>query len=205
MSTTRPLQNRVAPDGGIRAHPARGTLMGNRGGRLHRTDKTLGARRWASKAWIACVLEFKDRHRSVMGESYTELFFLDEATALAAGHRPCFECRRKDALAFAEAWARAKDLAERPRAAEMDAVLHQERLGERERIRLGDMPDGAMVRADIGDALIWSGALFPWKFEGYGRPRPLDPDERALALTPASVCAVLSSGYRPSVHPSARL
>ena len=141
----------------------------------------------------------------VMGDSYTELFFIDEATALAAGHRPCFECRRKDALAFAEAWARARGQTDRARAAEMDAALHAERLGEKDRVRLGDAPEGVMVRLAWGDALAWRGALFPWNFEGYGPPRPLDPEARALSLTPASVRAVLSSGYRPSVHPTARL
>ena len=91
-----PLQNRVTPQGEIIATPERGTVMGNRGGRIHRDDRA----RWKSKAWITCRLSFKSRHRTVMGNSYTELFFLDEATALAAGHRPCFECRRADALAF---------------------------------------------------------------------------------------------------------
>ena len=100
-----PLQNRVTPEGDIIATPARGTMMGNRGGAFHTPEQTLGPRRWRTKAWICCVLEFKGRHRAVMQPNrYTELFFLDEATALAAGHRPCFECRRRDALRFAEAW-----------------------------------------------------------------------------------------------------
>ena len=87
--------------------------MGNRGGAFHLPDQTLGPRRWATTQWIACVLEFKGRHRQVMQPNrYTELFFLDEATALAAGHRPCFECRRADAERFAELWARAQGLAQ---------------------------------------------------------------------------------------------
>src|SRR5438067_5654207 len=104
-TTTMPMQNRITPLGEIVAVPFRGLFMGNRGGRLHRDDRSLSGRRWVSRAWICCVLEFKGRHRAVWGDSYTELFFLDEPTALAAGHRPCFECRRRDAMRFAECWA----------------------------------------------------------------------------------------------------
>ena len=102
-----PLQNRVTPEGEIIATPHRGLMMGNRGGCFHLPDRTLGSRRWATRQWIACVLEFKGRHRQAMMQPnrYTELFFLDEATALAAGHRPCFECRRRDAERFAALWA----------------------------------------------------------------------------------------------------
>ena len=96
-----PLQNRVTPFGEFIVTPSRGTLFGNRGGRLHDAQRKLTARRWTSKAWICCKLDFNDRHRDVWGDSYTELFFLDEVTAFAAGHRPCFECRRKDAERFA--------------------------------------------------------------------------------------------------------
>ena len=95
-----PLQNRVDPFGKICAIPARGALMGNRGGRLHTPEQRV-VRSWVSRRWITCRLTFRDRRRHVMGDSYTELFFMDEATALAAGHRPCFECRRADAKAFA--------------------------------------------------------------------------------------------------------
>src|SRR5437763_16019180 len=124
------LQNRVDPFGRVIATLARGTLFGNRGGRLHRDDRTLGKRRWASRQWICCVLRFKGRHREVWGRGYTELFFLDEVTALAAGHRPCFECRRADAKAFAEKWAVANGGAI-PHAPEMDLVLQSERLDGR--------------------------------------------------------------------------
>jgi hypothetical protein len=101
----RPLPNRIDPFGHLFATAARGLFLGNRGGRFHRDDRTLGVRRWVSRSWICCCLEFKGRHRNVWGAGYTELFFLDEPTALAAGHRPCFECRRKDAQAFAVAFA----------------------------------------------------------------------------------------------------
>src|SRR5262249_5883937 len=103
-----PLQNRVTPFGALVATSARGTIYGNRGGRFHRDDRTLGTRRWASRQWICCVLSFKGRRHEVWGRRYTALFFVDEVTALAAGHRPCFECRRAAATAFAEGWAQTK-------------------------------------------------------------------------------------------------
>src|SRR3954468_6941652 len=146
------LQNRVTPFGELIATPARGLFFGNRGGRFHREDRTLGKRRWASRQWICCVLEFKNRRREVWRRGYTELFFLDEVTALAAGHRPCFECRRADAKAFAEKWARAKSIPV-PHAPDMDIVLQSERLDGRAKrthdMRIEDLPDGAMLaRAD---------------------------------------------------------
>jgi len=111
-----PLQNRVDPFGELFAAPVRGTLMGNRGGRMHDERRQLGARRWASKQWICCVLDFNSRHRTIWGDGYTELFFLDEVTAFAAGHRPCFECRRRDAETFATLFAGADPHSVRPRA-----------------------------------------------------------------------------------------
>ena len=147
-----PLQNRVTPFGELLAVPTRGTLFGNRGGRFHTDAKTLTARRWASRQWICCVLDFKGRQRDVWGRFYTELFFLDEPTALAAGHRPCFECRRKDAQIFAEHWRAAHRLRRRPYAVEMDEVLHRERLQERakrlHRRNIDGLPDGAFVALD---------------------------------------------------------
>src|SRR5262247_915259 len=139
-----PLPNRVSPFGELFAAPGRGTLMGNRGGRLHDAQRKLTSRRWVTRAWICCRLEFKDRHRNVWGDSYTELFFLDEVTAFAAGHRPCFECRRKDAEAFADAFPKGP-----LRAPAMDVVLHAERLDGRgkrtHRRRIETLPDGAMI------------------------------------------------------------
>ena len=97
-----PLPNRVRPDGTLFADPARGSMFGNRGGRFHDPDRHVVPRRiHASRHWLCCVLAFKDRRRRVWGQGYTELFFCDEVTALAAGHRPCMECRRRDALAHA--------------------------------------------------------------------------------------------------------
>src|SRR6478672_1151716 len=143
-----PLQNRVDPFGELCATPTRGLFFGNRGGRTHTDDRTLTRRRWASRQWICCVLKFKKRQRDVWGRYYTELFFLDEVTALAVGHRPCFECRRKDAEDFAERWREAFKMRARPRAPEMDERLHAERLdGRAKRLHrrpLDDLPDGAM-------------------------------------------------------------
>lgn len=202
-----PLQNRVDPSGEIRASDARGALMGNRGGRIHGADRALGRRRWASKSWIACVTDFKERQRSVMGDGYTELFFLDEATALAAGHRPCYECRRADALAFAEAWARAKGLAEPPKAPEIDAQLHQERLDRSRKpgrskpeieAALSELPPGAMVAFWGETWLVAQGYLLEWSFDGYRRALERF-DARVRLLTPPSIVATLAAGYRPMV------
>jgi hypothetical protein len=202
-----PLQNRVDPWGELFADPARGTLMGNRGGRLHDGEQTLTRRRWANRAWICCLLDFNARHRRVWGDSYSELFFLDEVTALSAGHRPCFECRRKDAQGFVDGWTRAHRLRERPRAAEMDAVLHVERLEDngkrRHRLAFADLPDGTMVVWQNNAAAVRGDALLRWTPEGYvfpvRRPRSGDAD----VLTPPSIVGVLREGYEPRWHASA--
>jgi hypothetical protein len=202
-----PLQNRVNPFGDLFATPARGTLFGNRGGRFHSDARTLTARRWASRQWICCVLDFKGRQRDVWGRFYTELFFLDEPTALAAGHRPCFECRRKDAEAFAEAWRKARKLRVRPYVDEMDEVLHRERLRGRakrtHRRNVDTLPDGAFVALDGAAFAIRGKALLRWTPEGYDarklRPRGIMAD----VLTPLSILAALSAGYRPHWHRSA--
>lgn len=204
-----PLQNRVTPEGEIIATTARGTMMGNRGGCLHRPDKTLGNRHWVSRQWICCELQFRGRHREVMAPMrYTELFFLDEATALAAGHRPCFECRRRDALAFASLWARWQGHDGRAAAADMDAVLHQERLGpgggkRTFRSRLADLPAGSIVRLDGRPHLLAGGKLRPWAPGGYGAAVSFSAKTEADVLTPASVVALLRLGLQPRLHPTA--
>jgi hypothetical protein len=205
-----PLQNRVDPFGELHAVAARGLYLGNRGGRFHRDDQTLTRRRWTSRAWICCRLAFKGRHRAVWGRSYTELFFLDEPTALAAGHRPCFECRRADALAFAAAWARGNGLAASPRAPAMDRVLHAQRLDgrakRRHRTGLDDLPDGAMITLadDRERALAVHGeALLPWTAAGYGAAQPRPRNIAVDLLTPPAIVAAIMAGYRPRWHPSA--
>ena len=202
-----PLQNRVDPFGELFADPARGTFMGNRGGRFHTAARTLTARRWASRQWICCVLAFKGRQRDVWGRFYTELFFLDEPTALAAGHRPCFECRREDAENFAEYWRIAHRLRGRPRAAVMDQVLHCERLQGRAKRRhrrsVDGLPDGAFIALD-GEAFTVRGdALLRWTPQGYTARVPRPRGGTVDVLTPPAILAGLSAGYQPHWHRSA--
>ena len=200
-----PLQNRVTPFGELIATPARGTMYGNRGGKFHRDDQTLGARRWASRQWICCVLSFKGRHHPVWRERYTALFFLDEVTALAAGHRPCFECRRADAKAFAAKWAEAKGIRVR-RAPEMDVVLQNERLDGRKKrthdMRVDDLPDGAVIALDGAAFAVRGSHLSRWSENGYSEKIPR-PRGVVSVLTPPSIVGVLAAGYRPQWHPSA--
>jgi hypothetical protein len=197
MIALRPLQNRVDPYGALVAINARGALMGNRGGRFHRPGRNLGRRRWASRQWISCLCAFHGRHRSVWGDSYTELFFLDEPTALAAGHRPCFVCRRADAEEFRRAFAAGGA----PSAPEMDAVLHRERLADlpgRHRMRpLAELPDGAMIERNGRPYAVRGAALLPWSFFGYGAPDPRPADANARLLTPPAIVDALRAGYSP--------
>ena len=199
-----PLQNRVDPFGELFATPARGTLFGNRGGKFHTGDKKLTGRRWVSRQWICCVLDFKDRQRDVWGRYYTELFFLDEVTAFAAGHRPCFECRRKDAEEFARLFSGKNKRASAPA---MDKVLQAERLnGKSKRMhrrKIDALPDGAMIALE-GEAYAVQGKrMLRWTPSSYAdrkhRPRGIDVD----VLTPPSMLKVLAAGYRPLWHPSA--
>jgi hypothetical protein len=200
-----PLQNRVTPSGEIIATPHRGMFTGNRGIIHDPATKTL-TRRWAGRAWITCVCEFKGRRREVMGgRSWTELFFLDEATALAAGHRPCFFCRRDDALRFRAAWEAGNDVT-RVLAREIDAVLHRERLAGREKrlhaltAPIEELPDGAMVQQGSESYLILRGRAVSWSPAGYHEgPRVL---QGAMLLTPPSTVRALGAGYRPVMHPS---
>lgn len=205
-----PLQNRVLATQEIVADPARGLLMGNRGS-IHRPDRTLGVTRWRMKMWISCVLDWYGRKRDVMPPGrWTALFFLDEATALAAGHRPCGYCRRDDHRWFASSWQAAAGLAERPKASQLDIWLHAERVDRRTRqqitrpVRAGDLPDGAMARRRDGViALHSAGTLLPWSITGYGAPELVHPDEQVELMTPPSIAGALAAGYRPLVHPSA--
>jgi hypothetical protein len=202
-----PLQNRVTPTGDIIATPHRGLFTGNRGIIHDPVTKTLLRKRWSSPAWLTCVCEFRGWRRKVMGgRSWTELFFLDEATALAAGHRPCFFCRRDDANRFRAAWEEGNRLAN-VLARDIDAVLHRERLVRgRKRLHplpapLEALPDGAMVQAGGESYLILMGKALQWSFEGYSRATVDTPS--AMLLTPPSTLRALGAGYRPELHPSA--
>lgn len=185
--------------------------MGNRG-ILHDADRQLGRARWKLRAWLICLTAFGGRQRRVMAPNrYTELFFLDEATALAAGHRPCFECRRRAFLDYRAAWAAGTGWtgAAPPRVVDMDACLHRERVDATSRAkrtwttRLGGLPDGTMVAVAGEPLLVLGDRLLPWRFEGYGAARPR-PDLPAVdVLTPPSSVAAIAAGYRPVIHASA--
>jgi hypothetical protein len=211
-----PLQNRVDPFGDIHAVEARGLFTGNRGVIHDPATKTLLSRRWTTKAWIICECEFRGRRREVMGRNapsgnagWTELFFLDEVTALAAGHRPCFYCRRSRAKEFAECYADAFGIAG-PRATEIDALLHGERLASGGSLQavgkaeIARLPDGAMMAVGHRAFTLHRGKLREWDFEGWRHesvdPAELGPDARLL--TPPTTLAVLRSGFRPIWHPS---
>jgi hypothetical protein len=201
-----PLQNRVTPSGDIIATTHRGMFTGNRGIIHDPATKTL-TRRWAGKAWLVCVCEFRGRRREVMGgRSWTELFFLDEATALAAGHRPCFFCRRDDAVKFRAAWEEGDGVG-RACASEIDAVLHRERLdGGKKRVHallgpVDDLPDGAMVHDGRESYLIVQGRALLWSPAGYRETQ--NALEGVMLLTPPSTLRALGAGYRPVLHASA--
>ncbi len=194
-----PLRNRVTPLGEIVAVPERGTLTGNRGV-LH-DDEGQHRRDWQTRRWIACRLEYKGmRRRLRQPRRWTELFFLDEATALAAGHRPCAFCRRADYRRWQGAWAAAGLGATGADA--MDERLHADRLGERRRRPAASLPEGAMVLHDGAVGLVTVAGLRAWSFGGYGpaEPAPAGPLE---VVTPAATVAVLAAGYVPALHHSA--
>jgi hypothetical protein len=207
LTALMPLQNRVTPFGEILAMPERGLLMGNRGIIHDPATRTLLKRRWASKAWIICLCEFRGAWRPVMARhSWTELFFLDEATALAAGHRPCFYCRRPAAEAFRAAWV-AGNGGPLPRASQMDEVLHRERIAgvgkqlHRLAGSVADLPDGAMVADGQVAYLVVGGRAHPWSPAGYG-DGPVTLREPML-LTPPSTLRALAAGYAPILHSTA--
>ena len=201
-----PLQNRVTPTGDIVATPHRGLFTGNRGIIHDPATKTL-TRRWASPAWLTCVCEFRGRRRAVMAtRSWTELFFLDEATALAAGHRPCFYCRRDDADRFREAWQQGNGVG-RVLARDIDAVLHRERLDRGKKrvtplaVPLGELPDGAMLQEGKESYLVVQGRPLKWSPAGYHAAT--GAIWGPMLLTPPSTLRALGAGYVPVLHPSA--
>ena len=197
-----PLQNRVLPTGEIVVDPARGTLTGNRGC-LHDDQQRLGRARWKGKAWISCVLDYKGVRRRVMSpRSWTELFFLDEAVAMAAGHRPCALCRRAAFGRFQAAWGGA-------RAPEIDAALHLARVGADRRQRrfqaeAAGLPDGCFILWAEAPHLLHGGAALPYFAHGYGTALPR-PGGWVTVLTPAPMIRVLSAGYRPMLNKNIEL
>jgi hypothetical protein len=198
-----PLQNRCNPFGELVATAARGTMMGNRGGRFHRDDRTLGGRRWSSRHWICCDIHYKDKKHDAMGRYYTSVFFLDEITALAAGHRPCFFCRGKAAQRFLA-------LAAPPLMADdADRILHEQRFASRRNAVAQDcavatLPDGAMVAIDGAPYAVRGDRLLRWSFDGYNETRPRRAVQRATLVTPPLFVTILANGFQPRWHDSAR-
>lgn len=182
-------------------------MMGNRG--ILHDDARRIVRYSQLRRWLACRTEFRGRHRIVMRpHSYTELFFLDEATAFAAGHRPCAECRREDYLRFCALWA---DCHGKPVSADIiDRQLHHDRLAGRAtkrtyRENLDNLPNGAYIAMDAGAWLVWDRMLFAWSETGYAKRRKRPTNCKVNVLTPRSTVAVLAAGYPAGIHPSARL
>jgi hypothetical protein len=203
-----PLQNRVDPFGVLHAVPDRGMFMGNRGGCFHRDDQTLKDQHWASRQWIICVLDFKDRRRALMQPGlYTELFFLDEATALAGGHRPCFECRRAEATVFRNALITAGRIVPGDRVAAIDAHTAGEiqpvlqGTAEREAFAPAELPEGAFYAHAGAAYLVTARGARRWSFQGYGPAEALHG--LGQRLTPRLTCDALRAGYRPILHSSA--
>jgi hypothetical protein len=212
-----PLQNRVDPFGRIHAVPERGMFTGNRGVIHDPETKTLLSRRWTTRAWLICTCDYKGMRREPMGRNarsggagWTELFFLDEPTALAAGHRPCFLCRREAALDYQRGVAAASMLPHAS-APEIDERLHRERMAagadapELSRGEVALLPEGAMFAEGDAAYAVKGRKALPWSFAGYGRPRELDEFSSTglRLLTPATTVATLGTGYRPVWHATA--
>jgi len=206
------LQNRVTPFGEIVATPERGTLMGNRGC-LHDTERRI-VKSSARVAWVTCRLEWEGIRRKIMAPGkYTELFFLDEATALAAGHRPCGDCRAERLVEFERAWAQGIEgrLGEVAQVSRIDPVMkldRAERTGVPRRFtaRAGGLPDGVMVQlpGEEGIArLKWRGQFLKWSPTGYGYPKAVEEKATVTVLAPACTVKVLAAGYVPEVHATA--
>jgi len=205
------LQNRVDPWGNLFRSAARGTFMGNRGA-LH-DDRREIVRAFRGQRWITCVLEFRGRRRAIMAPNrYTELFFLDEAVAFAAGHRPCAECRRERFNAFKRAWiGRAGTASSRPvYVSEIDAELHRARLDMQRRKRtheapLHSLPNGCFVEIEQAAYLVWNEALFLWTPEGYARKEHRPGRLAVTVLTPQPILHCFRAGYEPETHCSLQI
>lgn len=208
-----PLQNRVDPWGVFHAHPSKAsTRMGNRG-ILHNSNKEI-VRPWAHKGWVICLTSFKGINRGKLFSegNYSELFFLDEASAFAAGHRPCAYCQRERSIAFREAWLRANmpdsEQFDTYRMPQIDKHLHAERA-----IRGGgkvtyetvvsELPVGTLFEHNASSFLLSPRGLLPWSFDGYGAPQAIDPDQVVRVLTPRSIVNTFKTGFIPYMHPSA--
>jgi hypothetical protein len=201
-----PLQNRVTPYGEVVADPHRGLFTGNRGIIHDPATKTLLRKRWSNPAWLICVCEFRGRRREVMGgRSWTELFFLDEATAFAAGHRPCFYCRRDDANRFRSCWEQGNGVADLL-APDIDAVLHRERFASGKKLHampspIDRLPEGTMIAVDREAFVVVNGKPLRWTFGGYQRTSA--QVGKAMLITPPSTVRALAAGFHPVLDSSA--
>jgi hypothetical protein len=179
--------------------------MGNRGGALHNSNREI-IRTHKSRRWITCLLEFRGRRRVVMAANrYTELFFLDEAVAFAAGHRPCAECRRQSYNAFRDAWQVAHHLKDPPFADEMDLELHSARIDRQKKkitfqATLGTLPDAVFVEIEGSAYASWNGALLLWTPDGYVQSHIPPTDATVTVLTPKSIVDCFRQGYKPEIH-----
>lgn len=207
-----PLQNRVDPWGQLHAVKARGAWLGNRG-IIHNDKKEIVAP-WRGQSWVTCALSFEGIQRTIFSPgAYSELFFLDEATAFSAGHRPCADCRRERFKEFKAAWVKANPnlvKSPSPTIAEVDKVLHSERAARGEgkvtfESKFKDIPSGVFIDIESKAWLNWEGRLHEWSFTGYVSNQPAPPPSTEVrVLTPASIVRVLSAGFVPQTHASVR-
>jgi hypothetical protein len=201
-----PLQNRVSPIGSIVSVSSKGTLMGNRG-ILHNENKEIKSLS-KHKCWVTCKLEFKGRKRELMAPNkYTELFFLDEATAFAAGHRPCGECRRDRYKEFKSKWLEANfDLlnGEKDSIGNIDKIVHKERIYKNEKVTYSEnidkLPNGTMIKIDEKIYVIWDNSLYLWSFDGYEKSNLNIRNELVKVLTPFSYVRMFEKGFIPFLH-----
>jgi hypothetical protein len=200
------MQNRVNPFGQIIDTKARGSWMGNRG-RIHNEKKEIICP-YKLPAWLICKLNFKGRKRQIMApNSYTELFFLDEATALAAGHRPCFECRREDFNRFKKLWIKANpqyQFSNKTSIREIDKILHAERIntdGTKKMYReyLSNLPDGTFISLEEKPYLLFKKHLYWWTPYGYEKQNAIAINGKVNVLTPISIVHTLRAGYVPQM------
>ena len=204
------LQNRVSPNGSIIKTPARGAWLGNRGV-IHNEHKEI-VKPFNIKAWIICMLEFRGRHREIMQpDRWTELFFLDEATAFSAGHRPCFQCRYKDHIRFKECWIKGNpqysfDI--KTSVKSIDDIIHAERI-DRTRIKLTyteqikNLPDGVFITNNEESYLLSAGKLYRWTPYGYDKSENALPGRTVEVLTPRSIVNAFKAGYEPQMDKTA--
>ena len=204
-----PYQNKVDPWGNIHAVKSRGMFLGNRGVLHNEQQQIIASHR--IKGWVTCLLEFKGRNREIMTHKrYTELFFLDEATAFSAGHRPCAECRRVRYNEFKEKWVEANgELLEgaKPSAPNMDKIIHAERISNKQKVTytsaLGSLPEGTIIEIDSKAMLIWGNKLFEWSYLGYSKSKlELKSEAEVIVLTPKSYVKTFSKGFIPDIHKS---